>query len=603
MFLKSLYDLLNLGSTPTALLQARILRDRLPKLLLIIFLSVILLICETSSLGIFFRLILTVSGQSSSSLDAGSSYLQQLLAQVSSIPVLCTLLIAIQMIESSARYLSSLYIGNVSTYAKTLVASEVNNNISLIKYENFLFLDRGFLVTALSQGSEALRFQIEELLSLVSLFSLFLAYLLVLLSISPLLLFISLLLSLLLLGVQRYLSPKIKLASQVTAKSQTDVNNKILENFNAHEYYQATQESLWPAYHLSSSLNTLSESLLRRYSLTSISAPLSKLTTVFALSSLLLLASSFWPNSNLRLAALGTFFIALQRLTGKVSDIIQVINSLSENRGLLSHLDSFLSLANHSPKRYSPTNAMLTVGSKYDIVMSNVSYKYPNSSSFSLSRIDLNIPYLDSVGIVGDSGSGKSTLLRVLMGLIEPTSGSILCPLHQEFDLPPGFASITSSYVTHSPNLFTASVAENVAMQPIHRLDNNLLHTCLLQVGLADFVSSLSHGVRTPLGSHGIKLSSGQAQKLMLARALYRRPQYLFLDEATSNLDALSEADVATILSNLNGSITLIVVAHRLPTVKSCRNILVMENGRIVESGSYSNLSISNGPFNRLFPQ
>jgi len=595
--------LLNFANVPSGRLQKKVLRSNFKSLAIIFLLSLLLLACEALALGLIFRLITILAGTASLSVKENHTNISGLIENLNTIPVISMLLVLTQLFESFGRYAYTVVSGQISVEARCAVTTKINNTITSIPYEDFIGLTKGSLLTVASQGAEAFRFQIEELLTLLSSIALLASYLLVLLSISPSLLAISLALSSCLILLQKKLSPIIRRASINTAKESARLNSNLIDNFDSYEYYKITHERYWPYHYIAEPINSLRRSLLYRYSITGISSPLSKLLTVVMLAALLISGSFLFSDSSFRLAALGTFFVALQRFSGKVVDIIQILNSLSDNRGLLEYLNKYLNLSSSLPRQKSSDslaiNRQSTDFNKF--VLKDVSYAYPGEPSSSISSINLEINCMDCVAIVGGSGSGKSTLIKLLTGLISPKNGFI--------SLPPGFgqyscqshATSTISIITHKSSLFTASIAENIALLPGNLLNYELVEQCLRYVSLAEFVSTLSDGVHTMLGDSGSIVSSGQAQKIMIARALYRNPNFLILDEATSNLDAASESEICDTLKRLKSRCGMLVVAHRLPTVELCDYIYVMDKGSIVESGTYAALLDKNGLFCNLF--
>lgn len=220
---------------------------------------------------------------------------------------------------------------------------------------------------------------------------------------------------------------------------------------------------------------------------------------------------------------------------------------------------------------------------------------------FALRDIHLHIPANQMTAIVGKSGAGKSTLIDMLMGLIHPERGQVLVdgvPLTDEKRLLSLRCSI--GYVAQDPFLFNDSIRENLKLVDPYASDSELWDA--LKFAAADeFVRKLPQGLDTVIGDRGIRLSGGERQRIVLARAILKRPAVLVLDEATSALDSENERYIQEALERLKGSMTIIVIAHRLSTIRNADQVIVMEQGEIIQQGEYQQLSQeTKGTFKKL---
>lgn len=221
-----------------------------------------------------------------------------------------------------------------------------------------------------------------------------------------------------------------------------------------------------------------------------------------------------------------------------------------------------------------------------EIRLENVSLHYAAAERPALSKISLHIARGTKLGIIGPTGSGKSTLADILMGLISPDEG------HMKIDnqlMDAVLLPAWQRHIAHVPQaifLTDASLAENIAFgSERSEVDMQRLHTAIDRAQLTETIQALPHGVDTRVGERGVRLSGGQRQRIAIARALYREADVIVFDEATSALDSATEARVMEAVAGLDRSLTLIMIAHRLSTLKECDWILEIKEGRITREG------------------
>jgi ATP-binding cassette subfamily B protein len=213
-----------------------------------------------------------------------------------------------------------------------------------------------------------------------------------------------------------------------------------------------------------------------------------------------------------------------------------------------------------------------------------------------LEEVDLRIPAGRTVAILGESGSGKSTLLKLLMGFYEPTEGRVLIDGVdlRDFDLESWRAGV--ALVSQDPFIFNGTLRDNIALgRPGASLEEVM--EAARQAGLEEFIHSLPERYETVIGERGANLSGGQRQRLAIARALVRRPELLIFDEATSHLDTATERAIQESLQTVLAGKTVVLVAHRLSTVKEADLIYVLHRGRVVEEGTHRQLLAREGRY------
>ncbi|MDR0910537.1 MAG: ABC transporter ATP-binding protein/permease [Spirochaetaceae bacterium] len=239
---------------------------------------------------------------------------------------------------------------------------------------------------------------------------------------------------------------------------------------------------------------------------------------------------------------------------------------------------------------------------KSNIVLNNIQFQYVRSKNLVLQDINLKIEKNTTIGLAGTTGCGKTTLVDLLMGLLTPVSGEILVDGKKLDAENINDWQHNFGYVPQQIYLCDDSIAANIAfgIAPEDR-DLNLIQEVAKMANMHDFIiNELSQGYDTYVGERGIRLSGGQRQRLGIARALYNNPSILVMDEATSALDSATEDAVMDAIHNLAGSVTMILIAHRITTIQEADVIYLMEGGRVVEQGTYDELLKTSDKFRTL---
>ncbi len=231
----------------------------------------------------------------------------------------------------------------------------------------------------------------------------------------------------------------------------------------------------------------------------------------------------------------------------------------------------------------------------------NVDFRYGNRE-LTLHDISLTLRRGEKIAIVGESGSGKTTLAKLLLRFYEPENGEILAGGKKISDLALAELRRSIAYVDQNTFLFADTVMNNLRLGNKNATESEIRRACEISCA-AEFIEKLPLGYETPLDENGANLSGGQRQRLAIARALLRDPQLLILDEATSNLDTITESGIKNTIFRFDSNLTCIIIAHRLSTVKSCDRIYVMNDGRIAESGTHEELMKSNGMYRKMWDE
>lgn len=288
------------------------------------------------------------------------------------------------------------------------------------------------------------------------------------------------------------------------------------------------------------------------------------------------------------LPVLGMFAYVGFRLKPSLNQVVDGVNAIRYSAAAID--DLFDDLRSAESWALGEDEVPVSITFEQAIELSGVVFRYQDAPMPALAGIDLVIRRGTSVGFVGPTGGGKSTLLDVIIGLLEPDEGTVRV---DGVDIRQGKLSWLQrlGVVPQTTFLLDTTLRRNIALGvPDIEIDQQRLEAALALAKLDEFVASLPAGVETMLGERGVRLSGGQRQRVAIARALYSEPEVLILDEGTAALDNRTEDDLMSGLGRLRGSCTLLIVAHRLTTVRNCDVVHVVEGGHIVASGPYSEL-------------
>ncbi|MDR5903015.1 ABC transporter ATP-binding protein [Halomonas icarae] len=285
----------------------------------------------------------------------------------------------------------------------------------------------------------------------------------------------------------------------------------------------------------------------------------------------------------------------------------QVYTSLSQIRGNLAAFDALrddLYASSCQPIRQALTKQERTeqhLVPMHSIQLADITFAYPGKHEPALNGLNLEIPANQVIGLVGASGSGKSTAIDLLLGLIEPQQGQVLVdgqPLTDENRRP---WQNSLGFVPQTIFLADSSIRENIAFGlPPELIDDDKVRHAASMAHLDELLAELPDGLETRVGERGVQLSGGQRQRIGIARALYHDADVLVLDEATSALDGITEKLIMDAIHDFSGKKTIIMIAHRLATVKQCDSIYLLADGQVIDHGSYVELSERNTIFKRM---
>lgn len=287
---------------------------------------------------------------------------------------------------------------------------------------------------------------------------------------------------------------------------------------------------------------------------------------------------------------LGTM-LAIQYIVGQANaplgSLIGFVQEAQDAKISLDRLNEVRKREDEDPPKIKKLKAY---SSNRSLILKNASFRYGGPSSPNiLNELNLVIPEGKITAIVGPSGSGKTTLLKLLLKFYEPQSGGVFLGQQNLNNFYAKWWRDQCGTVMQDAYLYSDTIANNVALSSDFINMERLSHA-LYVANIHEFVEMLPLGVETKIGEEGLGISQGQKQRLMIARAVYKNPEYLFFDEATSALDANNEAAIQEKLERFFSGKTVVIVAHRLSTVKNADNIIVLDNGEIIEDGTHEEL-------------
>lgn len=270
----------------------------------------------------------------------------------------------------------------------------------------------------------------------------------------------------------------------------------------------------------------------------------------------------------------------------------QAYASLSNLRGSQSILKETLNLLNQTLPTHVDESLPSPIPFKHNITLTNLAFRYSENTPWVLQpSFSLSIQKGSRIGFIGDTGCGKSTLLDIIMGLLQPTNGTLAIDDVNINELNQRGWQAHLAHVPQSIFLADTSIAENISFGvPAEQIDHERVRQAAQKAQISDTIESWSEQYNTVVGERGVQLSGGQRQRIGIARALYKEADVIVFDEATSALDNDTERAVMEAIENLDDDLTVIIVAHRLTTLKNCTQVVELEDGKIGRSGSYKHM-------------
>ena len=300
---------------------------------------------------------------------------------------------------------------------------------------------------------------------------------------------------------------------------------------------------------------------------------------------------------NITLGMMMSISYIIGQLSGPIGQIIGFAQSLQDAKISLERLNE---IHNKEDEEQVIEEKINQLPENKTINIENVCFSYDGAErDYVLENLNLKIPQNKITAIVGASGSGKTTIIKLLLGFYEPIKGNIYIDKTSVVEINPHLWREKTGAVMQDGFIFSDSIAANIAVG-VEEVDKKRLLKAVETANIREFIEELPLKYNTKIGMEGKGISQGQRQRLLIARAIYKNPDFLFLDEATNSLDANNEKQILDSLSEFYHGKTVVIVAHRLSTVQNADKIVVLEKGKVIEEGTHAELTAKRGAYHTL---
>ncbi|AMA08223.1 hypothetical protein AWQ23_02210 [Picosynechococcus sp. PCC 73109] len=557
---------------------------------------------EGSSFGLIFLALQAIASPDATSqvLENGflvrtgfSSFASQL-TQGQLFVGLIVLAIALQYLRNALEYVGAVSSDYLSARIQALMTEKIFRQVMSFSFACASRYKVGDLTSYITLAAPTVNKEIFYWNRLLLNVMTAIAQLVVLFMISPLLSLVTVLISVGLFWVQKFLLPRIRKTALSVTQFQVDVSKHITESIQGLRVlhtFASQDRSIQTLQHLQQNLVPQLEKQSR---LLQLATPLGRSLTLTSIGLILLAGYSILQSRSTELLpVLVTFLAVLNRLTLYINTITGCLGVLAQNSGDFQRLEEILKLQD---KEFIVSGHMPFDTLRKGVEFRGVSLAYPQTDRWALRDVSFNLPRGKVVALVGESGAGKSSIADLLIGLYQPTQGNVYVdgiPL-QDYNLQRWRSHL--GVVSQDTFVFNASILENIRYGKPKATDEEVTKAAIAAQA-NQFIRELPEGYQTIVGERGYRLSGGQRQRLALARAILKQPQILILDEATSALDSKSEQLVQEALGQFQESCSVLVIAHRLSTITDADEIIVLEQGIIVQQGSHHSLLSQPGKY------
>ena len=386
----------------------------------------------------------------------------------------------------------------------------------------------------------------------------------------------------------------IKTANRTVMENDAVLQSYFKESIDGVETIKAAGAEQDVKNNTTGKFNKFINSIVRANMISISQNTLSDATELIGTAVILWIGFSMVLSQQITVGALMSFYALMAYFTTPVKNLIELQPQLQTAFVAADRLDDILE--QETEKIDSGTAEMPLINSWE---LKNIDFRYGNRELV-LQDVSISIQRGQKIALVGESGSGKTTIAKLLLNFYTPEKGSIEVGGQPIEKIGIGALRSSIAYVDQNTFLFADTIKNNLKLGNPDVTDDDIINACKL-ANADDFISSLPLGYDTPIYENGSNLSGGQRQRLAIARAILRKPQLLILDEATSNLDTITENAIKNTIFNLSDDISCVIIAHRLSTIRNCDKINVMDNGRVIEEGSHDELIDKQGTYYKMW--
>lgn len=563
-----------------------------------VILGIGITVTEILSLSLIFPFIESLSGGGGSL--AGESKLAFMVPYfegydtVEKIRIIAVGIVAIQAVKGILKYI----LGRLTSYQRILLDRDLRADIfdQIVDLElTYINEDKvANLYTILHSYSSDVASAAKKLLKGVPRMSSFVGYLVAMLLLSWELTIVALVLAAVTTRMINVFTDWIRRMSKKINVLRVRLKHVSLESLNGLKVIHLFGREDHTRQRFREELETYQDNKYQRSSLNAAISPLYG-TLMMAMFAGILIAGTFIMDTTAAtwVAVLTMFLVVMSRLTKPTARYASTKASLAKK---LPSIDEVIRFLDRDDKPYLEDGDIDFKGLQQGLRLEDVRFRYAEDEPDVLKDLSFDIPKGTTVALVGRSGAGKSTTIDLLARLYDPTQGRIVVDGHDLRELNIRSWRHNISVVSQETFLFNQSAMENIRYGRLDATDEEVVEAAK-QANAHGFVQGLPEGYQTILGDRGVRLSGGQAQRIAIARAILADPDLLLLDEATSSLDTETEREVQEALDRVSQDRTVVAIAHRLSTIRNADNILVMEDGEIVESGTHEELLSRQGHY------
>lgn len=446
------------------------------------------------------------------------------------------------------------------------------------------------LVTETWQTNEALGISVKLIISLC----LSLVYIFLLFLISWQLTFLATVSMVIISLIMRWLTRQCKNGSTKAVEANSVLSTRMYEGFTGMKTIRAFARENYEQKRFNFASKKVGDRFFSLDLIANIVNPLYKFFSALLVLGIMMISLI---QDQTALPTLLVFLFILHRLQPQIQKIDSTRVSLLT---LSSSVEDVMNFLRKRDKTYIISGSIAFKGLKSGITFKSVNFSYHKSNQLALDNISIHIPRGKTTALVGTSGAGKSTLIQLLYRFYEVTTGEIYVDNYPLKNLDLISWRDRIAIVNQQIHIFSGTISENIAYGRLDAIEADII-TAAKQANAHDFISRLPFGYNTHIGDRGVKLSGGQRQRIALARAIIRNPDILILDEATNALDTITEQFIKQTLKTMGGDRTVIIIAHRLSSIEQADQIIVLDQGKLVEQGNLSQLLEQNGLFAQLY--